>query len=45
LQIEQDLLIGRLQNVIKGTAIVSDSVVNRLVKQRGQQREVSQMIF
>ena len=44
-QIEQDLLVGRLQNVITQSAIVSDSVVRRLVKQRGQQREVSQLIF
>ncbi len=44
-QIEQDLLVGRLQNVITQSAIVSDSVVSRLVRQRGQQREVSQLIF
>ena len=45
IQITQDLLVGRLQNVVTQTAIVSDSVVSRLVKQRGQQREVSQLIF
>lgn len=45
IQITQDLLVGRLQNVVTQSAIVSDSVVHRLVKQRGQQREVSQLIF
>ncbi|MEK9867989.1 MAG: SurA N-terminal domain-containing protein, partial [Betaproteobacteria bacterium] len=44
-QIEQDLIVGRLQNTISETAIVADSTVRRLVKQRGQQREVSQLIF
>ena len=44
-QIEQDLIVGRLQNTISETAIVADSTVRRLVKQRGQQREVSQVIF
>ena len=36
-QIEQDLIVGRLQNTISETAIVADSTVRRLVKQRGQQ--------
>jgi peptidyl-prolyl cis-trans isomerase D len=44
-QIRQDVLLSRLQSTLAGTVFVPDAVVERLVRIREQQREVSQLLF
>lgn len=44
-QIEQDLLLGRILNSIAGTAFMPEKVVDRLVRIRAQEREVSQLLI
>jgi peptidyl-prolyl cis-trans isomerase D len=43
-QIEQDILLGRFRNTVTGTAFMPDKVVERLVRIREQEREVSQLV-
>jgi peptidyl-prolyl cis-trans isomerase D len=44
-QIEQDILLGRIRNTVAGTAFMPDKVVERLVRIREQEREVSQLVI
>ncbi|UCH48557.1 MAG: SurA N-terminal domain-containing protein [Betaproteobacteria bacterium] len=43
-QIEQDILLGRIRNTVAGTAFMPNKVVERLVRIREQEREVSQLV-
>ena len=44
-QIEQDIVLTRIQRAFAGSAFVPDKVVQRLVRIRGQEREVSQLLL
>ena len=44
-QIEQDLILSRIQGALAGSAFVPDKVVQRLVRIRAQEREVSQLLL
>ena len=44
-EIRQDVMLSRLQSTLAGTVFVPDAVVERLVRIREQQREVSQALF
>ena len=44
-QIQQDLILSRIQGAVAGSAFVPDKVVQRLVRIRGQEREVSQLLL
>ncbi len=44
-QIEQDLILSRIQSALAGSAFVPDKVVQRLVRIRAQEREVSQLLL
>jgi len=44
-QVEQDLVLGRIRDSIGGTAFMPEKVVDRLVRLRGQEREVSQLLI
>lgn len=43
-QIEQDLILERVRNSVSGSAFLPDMVVERLVRARAQEREVSQVV-
>ena len=43
-QIEQEILLTRLRESVAGSAFIPESVVDRLVRIRGQEREVSQLL-
>jgi peptidyl-prolyl cis-trans isomerase D len=43
--IRQDLLLSRMQSTLADSVFVADAVVERLVRVREQQREVSQAVF
>ena len=43
-QVEQDLVLGRIRDSIGATAFMPEKVVDRLVRLRGQEREVSQLL-
>jgi len=45
IQIEQDLILSRIQGALAGSAFVPDKVVQRLVRIRAQEREVSQLLL
>jgi peptidyl-prolyl cis-trans isomerase D len=44
-QVSEDVIVGRLQRVIAETAFVPSVTVKNLVRQRLQEREVSQLVF
>jgi len=44
-QVSEDVIVGRLQRVIAETAFVPNVTVKNLVRQRLQEREVSQLVF
>lgn len=44
-QIEQDIVLARVRDSLAGSAFVPDRVVERLVRIRAQEREVSQLLF
>ncbi len=44
-QIEQDLVLSRIQRALAGSAFVPDKVVQRLIRIRSQEREVSQLVL
>jgi len=44
-QIEQDLVLSRIRDAIAGTAFMPQKVVDRLVRLREQEREVSQLLI
>ena len=44
-QVEQDLVLGRIRDSIGGSAFMPEKVVDRLVRLRGQEREVSQLLI
>ena len=44
-QVEQDLVLGRIRDSIAGSAFMPEKVVERLVRLRGQEREVSQLLI
>ena len=44
-QIEQEILLSRIRQSIAGSAFIPESVVDRLVRIRGQEREVSQLLI
>jgi peptidyl-prolyl cis-trans isomerase D len=44
-QVSEDVIVGRLQRVIAETAFVPNVIVKNLVRQRLQEREVSQLVF
>jgi peptidyl-prolyl cis-trans isomerase D len=44
-QIEQDILLGRIRDTVAGSAFMPEEVVERLVRIRGQEREVSQLLM
>ena len=44
-QIEQDILLSRIRESVAGSAFIPESVVDRLVRLRGQEREVSQLLI
>ena len=44
-QIKQDLILSRIQGSLAGSAFVPDKVVQRLVRIRAQEREVSQLLI
>jgi peptidyl-prolyl cis-trans isomerase D len=44
-QIQQDLILSRMQGALAGSAFVPEKVVRRLVRIRAQEREVSQLLL
>ncbi len=44
-QIEQEILMSRLRESVAGSAFMPETVVERLVRIRGQEREVSQLVM
>lgn len=44
-EVRQDVVLSRMQSTLAGTVVVPDSVVERLVRVREQEREVSQAVF
>ncbi len=43
-QIKQDVILSRIQGAMAGSAFIPDKVLQRLVRIRGQEREVSQLL-
>ena len=44
-QIEQEILLSRIRESVAGSAFMPETVVERLVRIRGQEREVSQLVM
>ena len=44
-RVAQDMMLSRMQSAYAGSAFVPDAVVERMVRIREQQREVSQVVF
>ncbi len=44
-QIEQEILLSRIRESVAGSAFMPETVVERLVRLRGQEREVSQLLM